>query len=295
MSPGRKLRDGLRFAWGLSKGIRRGDLFPSAGRAPIGHAPGGSEEAGRPGGAWERLRDEVAWFTESHHVVPVVGLERPVRILHLTDVHLRDEGPWLDRLEVALSALDRPDLVAITGDVVTRGWTEPAVARFLDALPGAPLGRFSIMGNWEYWSGAEPGPWSALLEAHGVRLLRNEGLALGPIDLYGTDDALAGEPRPRPAGPARAPRVVLTHSPALFDRIAHPDTALVLAGHSHAGQVRLPMLGAAWVPMGTGRYVGGWYQSGTTWLFVGRGIGWSIAPLRLWCPPEMAWIELVPA
>lgn len=295
MSAARRLRDGARFAWGLSKGIRRGDLFGSAGRAAYAEAPGGSRQAHRAAPAWARMRDEVAWFTESHHVVPVRGLARPLRILHLTDVHLRDEGPWLDRLTQALGTLATPDLIAITGDVVARGWTRPAVARFLDALPSAPLGRFSIMGNWEYWSGAEPGPWGELLAAHGVRLLRNEGLSLGPIHLYGTDDALAGEPLPRPATSADAPRVVLTHSPALFDRIAHPDTALVLAGHSHAGQVRLPLLGAAWVPMGTGRYVGGWYQSNGTWLFVSRGIGWSIAPMRLWCPPELAWIELVPA
>ena len=70
---------------------------------------------------------------------------------------------------------------------------------------------------------------------------------------------------------------------------------LVLAGHSHGGQVRVPGLGALWVPRGTGPYVAGWYEQDGSHLFVSRGAGWSIAPLRWGCPAEIALLELRPA
>ena len=285
------IRARARFLYSLSKGIRRGDLFPQAGRAPLGQAPGGTTPAAHP------LGNQVGAFGESVHRVPVRGLTEPVEILHLTDLHIRQEGPWLDALCGALQDLAPPDLLVLTGDVVTTGWTDQAVSQLLDALPPARLGRFAVMGNWEHWAGADPESWSALLARHDVRLLRNQTADLGSIILVGTDDHLAGESPPTdlvPQSPAGAPVVALTHSPAHAPALAGPRVSLVLSGHSHGGQVRLPLLGAGWVPMGTGPYVAGWYALGGTHLFVSRGIGWSIAPVRIACPPELARIRLEP-
>ena len=292
MRPLDALRSRLRFAISLSKGLRRGDLFGPAGRAPVAEAPGGSTSGPAPGG------NQVARFTETRHRLAVPGLVSPVEVLHLTDLHVRGPGPWLDQLCAALRAADPPDLIALTGDVVATGWTEGAVKQLLDALPAARLGRFAVMGNWEHWSGAAPDRWALLLEAGGVRLLLNERIDLPGIVLVGTDDHLAGAPTPEglvPEGPGGPPVLALTHSPAHAPALAGPRVALILAGHSHGGQVRLPMLGAAWVPMGTGHTVAGWYTLGGTHLFVSRGIGWSIAPLRLGCAPELARIQLEPA
>lgn len=285
------------FAWSLSHSVRRGDLFPAAGRRPLGVAPGGSSESTPRGGPWRRAREEVGWFTTSHHTLPVAGLAEPVLLLHLSDVHLREDAPWVEELAVHLRAL-RPDLICITGDVVTRGWEVAAAARLLDALPPTRLGAWASMGNWEYWADARPDRWRPLLAEHGVHLLLDEWVDLGPLILAGTDDMLAGDPDLRAALGGRAPgqpTVVLSHSPALFPKLVGPDVGLVLSGHSHGGQVRLPLLGAAWVPRGTGPYVAGWYEESGSALFVSRGIGWSIAPLRMWCPPELALIQLVPA
>lgn len=297
MSARQRLQAGLQFAWGLSKGLKRGDFFPRAGRAAPADAPGGSTFALHNGGPLSRATREYAWFSKSHHVVPTAGLDAPLRILHITDLHVRDQGPWLDALCAVLRDHEPPDLLAITGDLITRGFTEPALDQILAALPPARLGRFAVLGNWEYWCGARPGPWHERLAAAGVTVLCNEAQAAGPLWLAGTDDALAGEPVVSPLLEEQGDRpcVLLTHSPALFDEIARPSVALVLAGHSHAGQVRLPLLGAAWVPMGTGRYIAGWYPQRGSWLYVSRGLGWSIAPVRMWCPPELATIELVPA
>lgn len=287
-----RIRAGLRFAVGLSKGIKRGDLFPEAGRVPPGTAPGGSTEPrSRPG-------RQVGDFGESTHVVPVLGLERPVEILHLTDIHVRGPGPWLDALCSFLAGLAPADIVALTGDIVTTGWSPEAADQLLAAVPAAHLGRFAVMGNWEHWAGADPDSWGARLTRHDIRLLMNETQDLGPVAVGGTDDHLAGTAEPEAilrALPARRPAVLLTHSPAYAPALAGPSTALVLSGHSHGGQVRLPVLGAGWVPMGTGRYVAGWYTLGGTNLYVSRGLGWSIAPVRFGCPPEAARIRLVPA
>lgn len=297
MSPRQQLRDAVQFAWGLSKGLKRGDFFPRAGRAAPQDAPGGTSEVRRRAGAIERATAEFGWFTESTHRVPVPGLTEPLRVLHLTDLHIRTRGPWLDQLCAALQATTPPDIVALTGDVITRGYTEDALDQLLAALPPARLGRFAVLGNWEYWCGARPGAWHDRLGAFGVTVLCNEAQAAGPLWVAGTDDALAGVPEIEGLIQARGERpcLMLTHSPALFDEIARPEVAVTLAGHSHAGQVRLPLLGAAWVPMGTGRYIGGWYQHRGAWLYVSRGIGWSIAPVRMWCPPELAIIALQPA
>lgn len=244
-----------------------------------------------------RVQEECGWFTETVHRLAVPGLSRPVEILHLTDVHLREHTPWVDDLAARLRSLS-PDLVAITGDVVTRGWTRDAVDRFLEAVPEAPLGRWAVMGNWEYWAEAPPPLWREVLRDHGVRLLMDEWAEAGPLVVAGTDDQLAGEPDPHGAlggRPAGRPTLVLTHSPAYFPQLVAPDVPLVLAGHSHGGQVRLPLLGAFWVPRGTDAYIAGWYREEQSHLFVSRGIGWSIAPVRLWCPPELARIQLLPA
>lgn len=291
------LRGALRYVRGVSRGVARGHIFPAEGRLPPGLAPGGTEDPRLRMGLLSRARQEGRTFTVPVHRVPVRGLARPVEILHLTDVHLRGDDDWVRALVDVMAGL-RPDLLCITGDVVAREWRPEAVERFLAGLPPAPLGRFAIMGNWEYWAKAHPEPWRARLAAHGVRLLLEEWEDLGPLVLAGTDDALAGSPEPGRVVaqlPADRPTVVLTHSPSLFPQIARPSVALVLAGHSHAGQVRLPALGSLWVPKGTGPYVAGWYEQDQSWLYVGRGVGWSIAPVRMWCPPELARIQLQPA
>jgi hypothetical protein len=225
------------------------------------------------------------------------GLSKPVRILHLSDVHLREVEPRLQKLVEILRPL-RPDLIVLTGDVLTRGWKDQAIDLLLSSLPPAPLGRFAVMGNWEYWSGAPEAFWAATLARYGIQLLHNRSVDLGPFQLAGTDDWLAGIPDLSATfakvDPER-PTVVLSHSPLIFPHLLKPGIQLVLSGHTHGGQVRLPLVGPIFLPKGSGNYPWGWYQQEGVWLFVNRGLGWSVAPFRWRAPPEIAWIQVVPA
>lgn len=292
-----RLQDSLRFVRGIARAVRRGHPFPPESRRTPAPAPGGSASPGPRGGALARLWTEKDQLLRTEHRLPWPGLERPLVLMHLSDTHLRGPDAWLDRLCAAVRA-ERPDLIALTGDVITRGWQPAAVEQLLRALPPAPLGAFAVMGNWEYWGGASPAPWAERLAGLGVRLLHNTWAPVGPLSLVGVDDLLAGEPAVDAALaglPPDRPAVVMTHSPAMFRVLQRPPVRLVLSGHSHAGQVRIPGLGAPFVPLGTGPYVAGWYREAGVDLFVSRGLGWSVAPLRWYCPPELAMLRLEPA
>jgi len=293
--PLKRLHARLRWARSLSKGIQRGDVWPSAGRTRPVDAPQGTVRQSRRAGPLARLRAEVGWFEEVTHTLEAPGLEQSVDILHLTDVHLREPGAWLDSLCDNLRRLRPPDLIVITGDLVTRGWTSTTVDAFLSSLPRSRLGAFAILGNWEHWSGATGPTWRSRLADHGVRLLVNECAWAGPLRIFGSDDHLAGEPDLRSLHePSTQPTLVLTHSPAHFPAVAGDGVVAVLSGHTHGGQVRVPWLGVPWVPRGSDGYVGGWYRQGATWLHVSPGLGWSIAPVRMWCPPELSRVVLKP-
>jgi predicted MPP superfamily phosphohydrolase len=290
-----RLANAARFARGLSVGLARGHFFPAAGRRPVRSAPEGSARA-----PWKLGPNEAKSFKEATHRFALPGLPAALDVLQLTDIHVRGEGPWLDALLQFLASLRPADLVVYTGDLVTLGWTEPAIRRALRAAPRGRLGTFAVRGNWERWSGAEGPAWEAILRDAGIEPLLNQTRTVGGLTLIGLDDALSGRPDLSlldafsPSATSLTPGLVLTHSPSLFPELARLGAPLVLCGHSHAGQVRLPLLGAAWVPRGTGEGVAGWYFQGSSAMHVSSGLGWSIAPLRLACPPEVDRLTLVP-
>ena len=242
---------------------------------------------------------EPFWLEVTRHTVPTATAAR-LRILHISDLHTTGLGR-LERRVLDVAAAEKPDLIVLTGDVLaTAGRGLPAderdaVREVLSRLR-APRGVLAVPGNWEYWRGLRDP--ASLFEGTGVRLLRNEAAEIGGgLWIVGLDDACAGEPDEATAFarvPPGAVAVVLMHSPAPFPRVA-TRAPLVLAGHSHGGQVRLPFLPPLWLPPETGPYVQGWYASGPSRLFVSRGVGTSIFRLRFLCRPEIAVIELRPS
>jgi predicted MPP superfamily phosphohydrolase len=250
---------------------------------------------------------EPSWIETTRHAlrVPVAA---PVRIAQLTDLHTDAVGRRERRL-LELIEREQPDLIVITGDSVVNGdlrmlwrrWHDPAFYTGLGRLLGrlrAPLGVYTVRGNWENVR-LRPDE-AAFYQSVGVRLLVNENVRVrDDLWLVGLDDFAEGVPDPRRAGrglPSGAYAVALMHSPAYFDRLAG-RWPLALAGHTHGGQVRPPLVPPFWLPHGCGRFVAGWYdglEGPPSRLYVSRGIGTSTLPVRFLCRPELAIFDLMP-
>jgi hypothetical protein len=246
---------------------------------------------------------EPFWIEVTRHHV-AAPVEPPLKIAHLSDLHTNGLGRR-ERILLDLLERERPDVIVITGDSLIDGIAlgrhragrdEAVYARAGELLRRlrAPLGVWAVRGNWEDIRPIRGE--KAFYQGLGLRLLVNDAEELRPgVWLAGTDD-LQGAPdvdaalRSIPEGSFA---IALFHSPALFDRVAG-RCPLALAGHTHGGQIRLPFLPPVWLPWGTGRYVEGWYEQKGSRLYVSRGIGTSVLPLRFLARPELALITLGP-
>lgn len=221
----------------------------------------------------------------------------------------------VQRIVAAANALS-PDLHVVLGDLPAhhRFVADPvSMAEVAGALAGlrAPLGRYAILGNHDWWDDravrlARRGPPAIrlLLEEAGVPVLANAARLLphgAGVWLLGTDSALAfGRRRPgadnlpaamTPLRGSDAPAILLAHEPDIFPRVP-ARVALTLAGHTHGGQVRL--LGhSAVVPSRYGnRYAYGLVEEAGRCMVVSGGLGCSMMPVRLGVPPELTLIRL---
>jgi predicted MPP superfamily phosphohydrolase len=232
-------------------------------------------------------------------------LPHPLRIAVLSDLHVGSPYYGLSRLPqiVARTNGSRPDLICILGDVLTLGvigghYVPPApIAAELRHLR-ARYGIFAVLGNHDRLSDG-PGLERAL-EGAGIRVLEDTAVLVrtadGPLWLAGVSDLWTG---PHDVGRAlgavrdsTTPLIVLTHNPDLFPELP-ARVLLTLAGHTHGGQVRLPLIGAPIVPSRFGqRYVAGHVVEHGRHLFVATGLGTSDLPIRLGVPPAIFLLTL---
>jgi uncharacterized protein len=247
-----------------------------------------------------RLGYGVAY--ERHHVrleqrdLDVVGLPLALdglRVGLITDTHASDSVPDDDiRTAVRLLLDARPDLVALGGDYVTNLDTKRAVpaAELLAPLADAPCGAFAVLGNHD-----DDRVMPAALSAQGFDVLRDERTR---VTIRGETVDIAGLRywTRRPSDVARVvsgaghTTVMLAHDPRRLTEAAALDVKLVLAGHTHGGQVVLPGIGA----FAARRFpvVAGPGRIGRCTVFVSRGVGTVVAPIRLNCPPEVSVLVL---
>jgi predicted MPP superfamily phosphohydrolase len=239
------------------------------------------------------------------HTIAVEGLApgfAGYRIAQITDIHC---GPFTPEARVRRWVQQTndlgADLITVTGDLITSGATHvPAVAGALGGLR-APDGAFGCMGNHDYFTDGEA--FADELERRGLPLLRNRGVVLerggGQLYLCGVDDTwtrrhdIARALRARPPG---VPAVLLAHDPALFGEAAAHGVALTLSGHTHGGQLAIPVAPRRWnlarlmTPFSVGLY-----RLGSSVLYVNRGLGTTGPPVRVGVRPEIAVLTLVPA
>jgi predicted MPP superfamily phosphohydrolase len=226
-----------------------------------------------------------------------------LRIGFLTDIH-HDRGRPLALLARAVALLRdaAPDLILLGGDyVVGRSRGFAPCARLLGELR-APLGVFGILGNHDHWG--DPAELVRELEAAGITMLRNDARQLAvpgdePLWLVGLDTAFRDRADPDAAFadvPGAARRILLLHEPDAADDLARRGLRadLLLAGHTHGGQVALPWLGPLVLPPLGRRYVRGWHDTLVGPLYVSRGLG-ALPPFaRLNAPPEVTLLTLAP-
>jgi predicted MPP superfamily phosphohydrolase len=242
------------------------------------------------------------WFRVVEREVRVTGLDARfdgLVIAQLSDLHIGTLTPRSWGLAWAAAANRRaPDLAVVTGDMVTSG-TEfhDHVAEVVGTLR-AKVGVFASMGNHDYFGEGEP--LITLLRERGVRVLRNEGVAIerngATLWLAAIDDTwtrrndLGRALRDRPAGTTT---VLLAHDPDRFDEAADAGVELVLSGHTHGGQIAVPfmsrMIGLANLAH---RYRVGFYRRGRSTLYVHPGLGTTGPPLRLGVAPEVTILVL---
>lgn len=234
---------------------------------------------------------EPYWIVVTHHEVRA-PLTPALKIAHLSDLHTFGIGR---RERALLEILDRekPDLIVVTGDTLADRGTYTAVAEMLRRLR-APLGVWLVRGNWENQRPLRNSE-EEFYRAAGVQFLLNTGRLVHPgVWLAGLDDPSTRTPDARAAlkdAPAGAYKIVAFHAPAYFDRVAG-RCDLVLAGHTHGGQIRPPLVPPFWLPRGSGRFLEGWYEERGSRMYVSRGLGTSTIYARFLCRPEVTFITV---
>jgi predicted MPP superfamily phosphohydrolase len=256
-------------------------------------------------GVGHRARHEAPYRPVLERVdvhVPASVLTPPrLRIGFVADTHLGSvlRPPDIDRaLALLLSA--EPDLLLFGGDYVSespRHITE-AAAVLGHVASATRFGSLAVLGNHDYANGAAR--MSAALEKLGIRVLRNESARIGDdsgeLWIAGIDDALLGSPdldRAFASVPSRARAITLWHEPDWAEHVVRYGAFLQLSGHSHGGQVRLPIAGTIAAPAGGRRFVKGLNMAAGMPVYTTRGVGVYRPPVRFRCSPEVTLVTLV--
>ena len=286
-----------------TEGVSRREFL--VGALGVGFTAGG-------GGSLINERDQI---DVTHHVLNPDALPPGGRVsfAQLSDLHLHRIGRHEEHIAEAVNRLE-PDFLVITGDTIDRADRVSILDSFLGMLD--PIQGFAVLGNWEHHSQVDLAALKRTYSVHSINLLVNQSTILEHrgkrLLITGLDDLGLGSPDIHRAldgaMPARQ-HLILAHCPAQRDDLlrdagwgssfdpTHPnllgkdESVLVLSGHTHGGQICV----GGWAPVrprGSGRYVAGWYTDGPILLYVSRGLGTTLLPIRFGSVPEIAYFEI---
>jgi predicted MPP superfamily phosphohydrolase len=219
-----------------------------------------------------------------------------LRVAQMSDLHVGSLTP-VERIRAAIAEANRfrPDLVVLTGDYLTRD--RGGVSLMRDQLGGLEAPTVATLGNHDRW--VDPRGAGAALEHLGYGVLENENTTLtlrgAPFTVVGIDDlwTRSADPPRAMKGAARGSRLYLAHVPRTADILANwGKPMLVLSGHTHGGQVNVPILMPVLRWVAREPYSDGLYQVGQVQLYVNRGVGNVGLALRLNAPPEVSLLTL---
>ncbi|HEX4580792.1 MAG TPA: metallophosphoesterase [Acidobacteriaceae bacterium] len=260
-------------------------------------------------GLWDRHHLEVVQQTIRLRRLPEAF--HGLRIAQVSDIHYDEyTEPYFVREVVRRINALNPDIVVLTGDFVTDGpLTRPIAGRLsypcAEILSGIQCPhRFASLGNHDMLVG-----WPVVVDAlkvHGIPTLFDSHLPFerngSRLWFAGVRSSLEDVPNLNDAVPRKVapnePVILLAHEPDYANHVvAHGGVDLMLSGHTHGGQVRLPFLGTPrhMLPLGGRRFVEGHFNVGPLQLYVNRGIGTVKLPVRFLCPPELTVFTLQPA
>lgn len=242
---------------------------------------------------------EPGWLSAERIKIRLRGLSRAAngfRLAFLSDLHVGPHvsGTMVQRA-IEISRVFEPRLLLLGGDYVyhSAGYARAALEAITDIRP--PDGILAVMGNHDYWTNG--GVVAGALHDGGITVLRNDAREiLQGLWIAGVDDVFEGRARLElalKAVPGDACTILLAHEPDFADEAAASGRiALQLSGHSHGGQVRLPLLGPPILPPWGRKYPAGLYRVGSMQLYVTRGVGSIPPPARMFCRPEVTLVEL---
>lgn len=219
-----------------------------------------------------------------------------LKIVQLSDLHLNSINNALEKLAQKLNEIT-PDLIAITGDAIDQAYNLHLLDSYLGLIDN-DIPKVAILGNWEYWAEVNLKKLRAVYEKHNCTLLVNESIQYRfrnkTLSVIGIDDFVGGYASYKLATDNFIKsdyNIVLNHCPKYSEQIVErcqgDNVNFILSGHTHGGQIRLfnysPLL-----PQGSGKYVKGWYKGLNPPMYVSKGIGTSILPVRFGSRAEVA-------
>ena len=225
-----------------------------------------------------------------------------LKIVFFGDTHM-GEFNNIDQLERIVNEINaqNPDLVIFTGDLISASKNlnvdTDAISQTLKKIQ-APYGKYCVMGNHEYAT-LKQYSYKDLMNSANFEVLVNDWLDIPEINirLLGLDDAYSGKPDKNLSDAAldSAYNIMITHEPDIIDQMDIDGIQLILAGHTHGGQISVPFLTEKFLPPGGKKYVKGLFEVGSdgqTNLFVTKGTGMSTIPYRFMNVPEIVSIEI---
>lgn len=214
----------------------------------------------------------------------LAGREVRHRFIHISDLHHRNDHSFTEKIINAVRR-EKPDFVCFTGDLIDSIHYLPGASEFIRSLD-CPV--FGIPGNHDHYCTQSFQAHERAFAATGGGWLVDRKMIGDHLEIIGLDRY---QPRRLPEK-TEAFRLVLSHYPAQADLLTGGALSLVLAGHSHGGQVRVPFLGAVVLPEGVGLYDRGLFKAKAGLLHVSAGLGTSTIPIRFNCRPEMTVVEI---